>query len=196
MDLNVFSRLPLAAVLALLACMACSGAAPAASKVPSTALVASSGSTLDARELVAGAPFTVFIFFSSDCHCLNQHDARIRALYAEYHPRGVQVVMVDPEVRASVEGDAAEATRRGYPFPILLDHGARLADALGAEYATYSVVVDSQGQVRYRGGFDSDKTHMRESATPYLRNALDDLLAGRPPHVAEAKTLGCALEKW
>src|SRR5580700_10958927 len=74
MDLNVFSRLPLAAVLALLACMACSGAAPAASKVPSTALVASSGSTLDARELVAGAPFTVFIFFSSDCHCLNQHD--------------------------------------------------------------------------------------------------------------------------
>ena len=99
-------------------------------------------------------------------------------------------------MRASPDIDAAEAARRGYAFPILIDPKARLADALGAEYATYSVIVDAQGRVRYRGGFDSDKTHMRESAAQYVRDALDDLLAGRPPRVAEAKTLGCALEKW
>jgi peroxiredoxin len=179
-----------------LALAACSAAPPATTQVPATALVATAGSARDARQLVADAPLTVLIFFSRACHCLDQHDARIRALYDEYHPRGVQLVMVDPEVRASPEADASEATRRGYPFPILIDPGAKLADALGAEYATYSVIVDAQGRVRYRGGFDSDKTHLREDATPYVRNALDDLLAGRPPRVAEAKTLGCALEKW
>jgi peroxiredoxin len=150
----------------------------------------------DVRQLVAEAPFTVLIFFSRTCHCLDQHDARIRALYDEYHPRGVQVVMVDPEVRATPVADAAEASRRGYPFPLLVDPGAKLADTLGAEYATYSVVVDAQGNVRYRGGFDSDKTHLREGATPYVADALDDLLAGRPPRVAETKALGCSLEKW
>jgi peroxiredoxin len=183
-------------LVGLLALTACSSALPAATQVPSTPLVAADGGTRDVRALAAGAPFTVLVFFSRTCHCLDQHDARIRALYDEYHPRGVQLVMVDPEVRATRETDAAEAARRGYPFPLLLDPQAKLADALGAEYATYSVVVDAQGNVRYRGGFDSDKTHLREDATPYVRNALDDLLAGRPPRVAEAKTLGCALEKW
>ncbi len=180
----------------LLALTACSTALPAATQVPSTPLVAAGGDVRDVRQLVGEAPFTVLIFFSRTCHCLDQHDARIRALYDEYHPRGVQVMMVDPEIRATPADDAAEATRRGYPFPLLVDPGAKLADALGAEYATYSVVVDAQGNVRYRGGFDSDKTHLREDATPYVRNALDDLLAGRPPRLAEAKTLGCALEKW
>ncbi len=180
----------------LLAVTACTAALPAATQIPETPLVAAGGSTRDVRQVVAEAPLTVVIFFSRSCHCLDQHEARIRALYDEYHPRGVQVVMVDPEVRATPEGDAAEAARRGYPFPILIDPGAKLADALGAEYATYSVIVDAQGHVRYRGGFDSDKTHLRASATPYVRDALDDLLAGRSPRVAEAKTLGCALEKW
>jgi hypothetical protein len=186
----------LASALALpLLVAACAAAPSVPAQLPSTSLLATTGSPRDVREVVAQAPFTVLVFFSRDCHCLDQHDARIRALYDAYHPRGVQVVMIDPEVRASPEIDAAEATRRGYAFPILIDRGAQLADMLGAEYATYSVIVDAQGRVRYHGGFDTDKTHLREGATPYVRDALDDLLAGRPPHVAETKALGCSLEK-
>jgi hypothetical protein len=194
MELNVKSAAFV--VLGVLLVTACSGAPSAAPQVPEAPLVTSAGVARDAREIATEAPLTVFIFFSRACHCLDQHDARIRELYADYHPRGVQVVMIDPEVRASPEIDATEAAKRGYAFPVLIDPKARLADALGAEYATYSVIVDMQGRVLYRGGFDSDKTHLRESAKPYVRDALDDLLAGRPPRVAEAKTLGCALEKW
>jgi peroxiredoxin len=184
-------------LLALLALLASACAAShAVEGVPSTPLIAADGATLDAREFASRAPFTVLVFFSRACHCLDQHDSRIRELYDAYRARGVQVVMVDPEVRASPEKDEAEAIRRGYPFPILVDPGARLADSLGAQYATYSVIVDHEARVRYRGGFDSDKTHLRPDATPYVRDALDDLLAGHPPRLAEAKTLGCALEKW
>lgn len=184
------------AAVALLVGTGCASVQTPASQVPGTSLIAPGGSSVDVRQLVAEAPFTVLIFFSRDCHCLDQHDARIRELYDAYRPHHVQLLMVDSEVRASLELDAAEAVRRGYGFPILIDRAAKLAAALGAEYATYSVVVDAQGRVRYRGGFDSDKTHLRETATPYLRNALDDQLAGLPPRLAEAKTLGCALEKW
>jgi hypothetical protein len=194
MELKLFT---LASVLVpVLVATGCASASSVATQVPATPLVATAGATRDVRDVVASSPLTVLIFFSRDCHCLDQHDARIRELYDAYHPRGVQVVMIDPEVRATPEIDASEAARRGYAFPILLDPKAHLADALGADYATYSVIVDAQGRVRYRGGFDSDKTHLRESATPYVRDALDDLLAGRPPRLAEAKTLGCALQKW
>jgi hypothetical protein len=138
----------------------------------------------------------VIVFFSPDCRCLDVHEPRLRALFDAYHPRGVQFLMVDSEARGSLERDAFEAQRRGYPFPILGDRGARLAEALGAEYATYSVVVDGSGRVRYRGGIDTDKTHLHDDATPYLKDALDDLLADHEPRVAAGKALGCSLQKW
>lgn len=186
-----------AALLALVvvATASCATDAGAVSFVPALPLVREGG-TLDARALASDATLTVFVFFSPDCHCLRQHEARLRDLDATFRARGVQFFMVDSEVRASIERDAEEARRRAYTFPILVDCGARLADAVGAEYAAYAVIVDRSGRLRYRGGVDSDKDHLHADATPYLRDALDDLLAGRDPRVANAKTLGCALQKW
>jgi hypothetical protein len=148
------------------------------------------------RGLSELSALTVLVFFSPDCDCLTEHDARLRAIADAYRSRGVRLFMVDSERRGSLERDAAEGRRRGYSFPILLDRGARVADLLGAEYATYAVVIDSKGRVRYRGGIDSDKLHLHDDATPYLRNALDDLLSDREPRLTEGKALGCALQRW
>ena len=46
-----------------------------------------------------------------------------------------------------------------------------------------------------RGGFDSDKTELTPDAHFFVRDALDDLLAGRPVRAAEGKTLGCTLRR-
>ncbi len=153
------------------------------------------GSSLDARGWTARARLTVFVFFSTHCHCLDAHDGRLRTLEGADRPRGVQFVMVDSEADGSPASDAAQAKRRGYHFPIMRDRGAKLADAVGAEYATYTVVADAEGRIRYRGGIDSDNVHLHEDASLYLQNALDDLLAGHPPRVPEGRTLGCALMK-
>jgi hypothetical protein len=172
---------------------------PAVAEVPGTAsapLTDAHGQSVELGALAAGSPWTVLVFFSRDCHCLKVHEPRLRALFEAYGPRGVQFVMVDSEVRASPGGDADEARRRSYPFPILIDRGARIADALGARYASYVVVLDGGARVHYRGGIDSDKTHLHEGANAYLGDALDALLEHREPRVAEGKTLGCALEKW
>ncbi len=178
------------------ALLSCAGPAPRAAEVPRVPLAGPGGQSLDARALAAGAPLTVLTFFSPDCDCLVAHEARLRALAGEYGPRGVRFFMIDSEVGGSLERDAIEAARRGYRSPILLDRGARLADALGARFAAFTVVVDSTGRVRYRGGIDDDRMHLRDDARPYLRDALDDLLGGREPRVAETEALGCALQKW
>jgi hypothetical protein len=179
-------------------CVSCAatGQGKPAPEVPTTPLIGARGEPLDARSMARDAPLTVLVFFSPDCHVLDVHEPRLRALFDAYHPRGVQFFMVDSEVRGSLERDTTEARRRGYPFPILGDRGAKLANALGAEYATYAVVFDDHARVRYRGGIDTDKSQVHDDATPYLKNALDDLLADREPRVTEGETLGCALQKW
>lgn len=146
--------------------------------------------------LVTRARWTVLEFFSPSCPCQIAHDGILRRLHERYRARGVQFFAVDSEVGGSLQADEKEARTRAYPFPILLDRGAKVAGALGAEFSTYSVIVDERGDVRYRGGIDSDHIRIRKDSTPYLADALDDLLAGRAPRVAETEAYGCALQKW
>jgi hypothetical protein len=160
--------------------------------LPSSSLAGTDGA---AHALVdPNAKLTVVEFFSIHCPCQREHDARLRALASAYAARGVTFVAVDSEVGASLERDRNEVTRRAYPYPILIDDHGTVARALAADYATYSVLVDHDGQVLYSGGIDSDKSHLQDDATPFLRDAIDDALAGRPVRRTEAKALGCSLE--
>lgn len=113
-----------------------------------------------------------------------------------FQPRGVKFVGVDSEVGTSPEIAAAEAKKRQYPFPVVADTGAHLADELGAEFATYTVILNRAGEVLYRGGIDSDKQKLHATATPYVREVLTDLTAGKAPRRTEGKALGCVLRKW
>lgn len=177
------------------ASVACIRGPRAAADVPSAPLLGRDGAVVDARALSRAAPATVFIFYSRHCHCLEAHDGRIRGLFGVYAPRGVRFVMVDSEAAGDATTDANDAERRGYRFPILVDRGGKLADDLGAEYATYTVVTDAGGRVVYAGGLDSDRRTLHEDAVFYVRDALDDVLAARTVRVQSGKTLGCALER-
>ena len=139
----------------------------------------------------------MLFFFSATALARPRTTARLRRrLHALYHPRGVDVIAVDSEAGATAKGDQEEAARRGYPFPILLDPGGALAKSAGVEFATEALVVDRRGVVRYHGGIDSDRKDLHDDASPFLRDALDDLLADRPPRRAQSKALGCALQSW
>lgn len=146
-------------------------------------------------EIVHPGRVTVVTFFSADCPCQRAHDARLRELYDRYHAQGVDFVAVDAEATSTPARDAEEAKRRAYPFPIVSDPDGAIADALSAEYATFSLVFDDKGQIRYRGGLDSDKVYLTEGASLWVRDALDHVLAGRAPDPAETKTLGCSLRR-
>jgi peroxiredoxin len=187
--------LPLALAIAAIGAIAgCGASGPAAARLPDVELLAGDGPKRLA-DVVRPGRVTVILFFSAECHCQTAHDGRLRDLAEAYRDRGVDVIAVDSEITASPDRDAAEARARAYPFPIFSDPRGALADALGAEYATYAVVVDGRGAVRYRGGIDSDRSHLTPDASPWVRAALDRVLAGADPEPAETKTLGCSLRR-
>jgi peroxiredoxin len=183
----------------LLLCLALAACAPALTPTPhwqDVSLSATSGQTAAYPRDFAASKLTVFVFFAKGCPCFSMHEARLRELVDKFGARGVRFVIVDSERGRSADDDAAEAQKRNLPVPVFVDPGAKLANLVGAMYATYSVVVDANGDVKYRGGIDSDKSHLRDDRAQYLADALDDLTAGRAPRRAETKTLGCALQTW
>lgn len=184
---------PVLAPLVLAVACGRAPAAPTASQGPAPSLVGVDGSRLSWAELTKRAPLTVVVFVSATCPCMAAHRDRADALAEAYGPRGVQVIAVESDVMATPDTLAREAS--DYRVPLFEDQNAHLADVLGAEYATYAAVVDREGRIRYHGGFDSDRVTRHDDAIAYVRNALEDLLAGRAPKRPEAKTLGCMLRK-
>jgi hypothetical protein len=163
---------------------------------PPTVVVSdTTGASVDLRTEAARSQFTVVTFFSAHCPCQRAHDERMRALYTDFSPRGVAFFAIDAEAGASAERATTEHEARRYPYPIFVDPRGASADALGAEYATFTVVLDREARIRYAGGIDSDRSHLTPDAHAYLRDALDDLVAGRDPRVAQGKALGCALQR-
>ena len=184
----VLKRAALALCVALFAC---------APVVPTSVLAFSLPGTDDASHAIWDAHgATVLVFYADHCPCLTAHRDRLAAIAREFEPRGVRFYLVDSEVSATLARDAAEVRERGYAFPLLIDHGARLAKLLGAEYATYTVVLDSSGRVLYHGGIDDERHHLTSHPTEYLREALEDVTAGRPVRRPRADVLGCSLETW
>lgn len=182
-------------LLCLTCLLGCASRQPT-ERVPleSLTLRGSDGGSHEISRLIADHELTVFVFYSESCPCLSAHEPRLKEIFEEYQSRSVQLLLVNSEVGADPERDALEATRRDYPFVLLTDPEARLAKSVGAEFATHSIVVDARGIIRYSGGIDSDKTHLKPDATHYLRNALDDLLAGRATQVSSSRALGCTLQ--
>jgi peroxiredoxin len=191
MTLKIISR-----ILVLAALTAGCAATPEAVSPDALPLASLDSPERSYRETIASAPWTVFVFVSATCPCLDAHLGRLRELSHVYGRRGVQFIAVDSEVGTTKESARAEAKALGLSFPLLVDGGAKLANALDAQYATYSVIVDRRGKIVYRGGIDSDKRKLHADATPYVRDALDDVLAGILPRRPFGKALGCILRKW
>lgn len=186
---------PTALLVTALALAACAPSrAPAPPVIPELRLVDTAGGTTTLPGDLARAKVTVVVFYAEHCPCFSVHEARLRDLARTYADRGVRMIYVDSEVSATRERDARAAAERGLPA-IVLDPGGKLADALGADYATFTVVFDAEGRARYRGGIDSDKERLHDDTEAYVKNAVEDLLAGREPRTPEGKALGCALQK-
>jgi alkyl hydroperoxide reductase subunit AhpC len=140
----------------------------------------------------------VFIFDSNRCPTAKAYVPRMLALQKEYGPRGVQLIAVnstDPHLYAeeSLEAMTERARESGFTFPYLKDADQALARGFGATCTFHVFVLDAERRLRYRGRFDDSRNEQRVQHHD-LRNALDDVLAGRPVRVPETDAFGCALD--
>ena len=142
---------------------------------------------------------TVVVFTANHCPYALAWHGRLDAVARDYAARGVSLVQVNAndEQRYPADSTAASAERvaRGeFSGPYLRDLTQEVARAWGARKTPDVYVVDREGTLVYHGAPDAD--HGDEGANAsYLREALDDVLAGRPVARAETTPVGCSV-KW
>ncbi len=80
-----------------------------------------------------------------------------------------------------------------YAFPYLVDEGQQVARAYGAQCTFHVFVLDGDRRLRYQGRFDDSRLPARVTSHD-LRNALDDVLAGREVRQSTTRPFGCSLD--
>ena len=86
-----------------------------------------------------------------------------------------------------------EAARARNLSMVLIDTEHAVADLYEAVTTPHIFVVDRDGILRYRGAVDDVTYRQRKTTRPFLREAVDALLAGRLPDLQDTPAYGCTI---
>jgi peroxiredoxin len=137
---------------------------------------------------------TVVMFIATACPVSNAYNERMKALYTDYTPKGVKFVFINANRTEPAAEVARHAQEHGFPFQVYKDDDNVVADRFGATVTPEAFVIDQTGTIRYHGSVD-DSQVVERVQTQRLRNALDEVLAGRPVAQAETKAFGCTIKR-
>lgn len=151
--------------------------------------------TADGKEEYSLSQFkgkiVVIEFLATRCPYSLQQDSVIRPICADYKQKGVVFLGINSNQQEPAAEVAKHQQDKKLGFPVLKDWNNVVADVFKATHTPHVFVVDAKGILRYEGAIEPQ----RGEKTPYLRNALDDLLAGKEVRLKETQQWGCTIKR-
>ena len=149
--------------------------------------------------------YVVLEWTNDGCPFVKKHykSGNMQSLQKEFTAQGVvwlSVISSAPGEQGYVDGAAANRLskeRGAAPTAVLLDPKGALGHLYDAKTTPNLFVVDPNGRLAYAGGIDSiNSTDVDDiaKATPYLKIALREALAGKPIGTPVTKPYGCSVK--
>jgi len=129
----------------------------------------------------------LLVIWCSSCSCCREIDATLEKLVKDYKGKAA-IVVVSSNKAETPEKVAAMQKRMAMTFPVYLDPKAEVADYLGAKVTTSAVVLDGEGNVKYRGSFV-------KRGQNFAADALAAVVEGKKPESEETPFSGCPIER-
>lgn len=157
------------------------------------------------------SPLLMVVFLSNHCPYSHAAETRLIPLAKEFKDKGLAVVAINPNSPDNVRVDELGwskyndsydemklyAKEQGFPFPYLYDGDTQVTAKAYACLATPHVFIfDQQRKLRYVGRVDDSRFEDVSTVKSLdARNAVVELLAGKPVTLAQTPVLGCST-KW
>jgi peroxiredoxin len=130
-------------------------------------------------------------FWSCECPHSERTDRQIMAMFVQWRD-DVVLLSVSSNSIESPEAVAQAAWNRRLPC-VLMDRGHAVADLYQAITTPHVFVIDREGILRYAGAVDDVSFRQRRPTRFYLDEAVEALLDGQLPAVAETPAYGCTI---
>jgi len=143
----------------------------------------------------SGKKAALVFFITDDCPISNRYAREIHRICDAYADKAkCTLAYIDPDLTtAKVEKHMTDFGHGNYPA--VIDAKQVLVKAAGASVTPEVAVVAGDGSLAYRGRIDNMWAtwgqSRREATELDLRNALDQVVAGKPVAVGRTKAVGC-----
>lgn len=154
---------------------------------------------IDGRTMTPFAPAGkahVLFFVASDCPVSNSYAPEIQRVCKAYESKGVACSLAYEDV--TIDGSAVRKHMDAFAYrnlPATIDASRTLASRAKVSVTPSAVVIDSRGQIRYRGRINNQYASLgkpRQHVTVHdLTDALDAMVAGNSVARAETEAIGC-----
>lgn len=172
------------------------------SSAPDFSLVDTRNDSLVSLRDYADYPVYLVAFICNHCpYVLHIHDTFVALANAYIKQHGIACFAISANDATSYPADGPDKMRQkalscGYEFPYLYDETQIVAKSYQAVCTPDFFVFDAKRVLVYRGQFDASRPADDIPVTgSCLRQALDDVLAGRMVDAAQVPSLGCNI-KW
>lgn len=144
----------------------------------------------------------VVIFTCNHCPFSIAYQDRIIQINKKYKSEGYPVIAINPNDPVAVPDDSYEnmmlrAKEKKFSFPYLFDETQAVYRQYGAKRTPHVFLLQKEGSdfiVKYIGAIDDNSQDASKVETPYLTNAIDNLLAGKNPDPGFTKAIGCSIK--
>lgn len=134
----------------------------------------------------------VLFFFSEQCGVTYFYKQRLQQLQKDFEGKGFAFLGIRCGHRENPDAPITLAEAGYLKMTFVDDADGSLADQFQIKQSLTFAVLDPNGKLRYRGGFDDNVTEKRVQKS-YLRQALGELAAGKPVTLKVGKAIGCAI---
>ncbi|GLR17882.1 thioredoxin family protein [Portibacter lacus] len=161
--------------------------------------------TVSGKELtyadVQGENGTVVMFICNHCPYVIHVNEELINLANDYKAKGIGFVAISSNDAINYPQDGPALMKKhaeevGYNFPYLYDESQEVAKAYEAACTPDMYVFDHNQELYYRGRIDDARPNTdREITGIDIRNAMDDMLAGKAAPEKQYPSGGCNI-KW
>ncbi len=141
----------------------------------------------------------VVTFLANHCPVVVAYEDRLIDLAKAYEGKSVKFVAIcctnsEGGLAKSDNLDAIKAKikDKGYNFAYAYDGSGKIGRAFGAVVTPQTFVLDKNRVIRYTGAID-DNQNEAKAEKPYLKNAIDAVLANETVEIAETRAQGCGI---
>jgi peroxiredoxin len=136
----------------------------------------------------------IIIFWSTECPWVQPYNDRINDYVKAYTEKGFTVWAINSNNTESTDAVKEHANKNKYTFPVLKDNNNVVADLFGSSRTPEAFVINKEQTILYHGRV-SDNKSAAEQSTHDLKNAVDEISAGKDVSVKETKSFGCGIKR-
>ena len=142
----------------------------------------------------------IIMFTCNHCPFAKLYSDRMNKLNKKYEVFGVPLIALNSMDTLLYEEESfelmqAKAKKDKFNFPYLSDDSQAIGKQFNASHTPEIFVIWKENEkwiIRYAGAFDDNGKHP-EKATPFVANAIEELLHNKPVSKPETQSFGCKI---